>query len=104
MDVGGATGTYTIAFLQKNPEMTAVLFDLPEVIPMAKDRLAKEKLLPRVELVAGDFYEDELPSGCDLALLSAIIHQNSPKQNLELYRKVHRALLPGGRILIRDHV
>jgi len=43
-------------------------------------------------------------SGADLALISAIIHSNSPEQNLELYRKVFRALAPGGRILIRDHI
>jgi hypothetical protein len=37
-------------------------------------------------------------------LLSAIIHQNSPEQNIELYRKINRALQPGGRLVIRDHV
>ena len=104
LDIGGATGTYTIAFLEKNPEMTAVLFDLPDVIPWAEERLGIEGLLGRVELVAGDFYHDELPKGCDLALLSAIIHQNSPQENLDLYRKIHRALVPGGKLLIRDHV
>ena len=104
LDIGGATGTYTIAFLEKNPDMTAVLFDLPDVIPWAKERLGAEDLLARVELVAGDFYKDELPKGCDLVMLSAIIHQNSPEENLELYRKIHRAVLPGGTLLIRDHV
>jgi len=58
----------------------------------------------RVTFAAGDFYRDELPPGHDLALLSAIIHQNSPEQNVELYRKAWRALVPGGRLLIRDHV
>lgn len=104
LDIGGATGTYTIAFLAKNPEMTAVLFDLPDVIPLAEESLGSEGLLGRVELMAGDFYQDELPRGCDLALLSAIIHQNSPQENLDLYRKIHRALVPGGKLLIRDHV
>jgi len=104
LDIGGATGTYTISFLEKNPEMTAVLFDLPDVVPWAEESLEAEGLMDRVELVAGDFYKDELPVGCDLALLSAIIHQNSPEQNIDLYRKIHRALLPGGKILIRDHV
>ncbi|UCG12371.1 MAG: methyltransferase domain-containing protein [Deltaproteobacteria bacterium] len=104
LDIGGATGTYTMAFLEKNPNMTAVLFDLPDVIPMANDRLEEEGLLDRVELVAGDFYEADLPAGCDLALLSAIIHQNSPEQNIDLYRKIHQALVPGGKVLIRDHV
>ncbi len=104
LDIGGATGTYTIAFLEKNPEMKAVLFDLPDVIPWAKERLGAEGLLERVECVAGDFYKDELPKGCDLALLSAIIHQNSPEENLALYQKIHRAVLPGSTLLIRDHV
>jgi len=104
LDIGGATGTYTIAFLEKNPEMNAVVFDLPDVIPLAEERLRAEGLLSRVKLVAGDFYHDELPEGCDLALLSAIIHQNSPEENVDLYRKIHRALVPDGMILIRDHV
>jgi SAM-dependent methyltransferase/predicted transcriptional regulator len=104
LDVGGASGTYTIAFLHRNPAMTAVLFDLENVIPMAKERLAEEKIDDRVDLVAGDFYRDELPKGCDLALVSAIIHQNSPEENLELYSKIYRALEPGGAVLIRDHI
>ncbi len=54
--------------------------------------------------MAGDFYKDKLPGGHDLAFLSAIIHQSSPGQNVELFRKVLRALVSGGRIIIRDHV
>jgi hypothetical protein len=40
----------------------------------------------------------------DLAFVSAIIHQNSPEQKLNLYMKVFPSLNLGGRILIRDHV
>jgi SAM-dependent methyltransferase len=104
LDVGGASGTYTIAFLRRNTAMTAVLFDLENVIPMAKERLAEEGIEDRVDLVAGDFYRDELPRGCDLALLFAIIHQNSLEKNLELYTKIYRALDPAGTVLIRDHI
>jgi SAM-dependent methyltransferase/predicted transcriptional regulator len=103
-DVGGASGTYSVAFLRKNPKLRAVIFDLKKVIPMAKERLREEGLFDRVEFVAGDFYRDELPTGCDLALLSAIIHQNSIEENETLFLKVHRALEPGGVILIRDHI
>lgn len=104
LDIGGGSGTYTIAFLERNPHLQAVLFDLPEVISLARHRLEEEGLLDRVTLVAGDFYEDALPRGSDRALLSAIIHQNSPAQNVELFRKIHRALAPGGVLLIRDYV
>jgi SAM-dependent methyltransferase len=104
LDIGGGSGTYTIAFLRHNHQLKAILFDLKDVIPLASERLSSEGLLDRVELIAGDFYSGELPGGCDLALLSAIIHQNSPQQNLELYRKAYRSLEPGGMLLIRDHI
>jgi predicted O-methyltransferase YrrM len=104
LDVGGGSGTYTIAFLRAVPEMKATLFDLPEVIEIAQARLSREGLLDRTKLVSGSFHHDEFPGGHDLVLISAIIHSNSPEQNQVLYERAFRALKPGGRILIRDHV
>lgn len=104
LDVGGASGTYTIAFLHAVPGMRATLFDMPEVVEMARERLSTAGMLNRVTLISGDFYEDEFSCGHDLAFVSAIIHQNSPKQNLDLYHKIFRSLDRGGRMVIRDHV
>jgi predicted O-methyltransferase YrrM len=104
LDVGGGSGTYTLAMLSVMPKMKATLFDLPAVIEMARDRIQAVDMLDRVELVAGDFYKDELPPGHDLALLSAIIHQNSNEQNELLYARIYRALNSGGRLVVRDHV
>lgn len=104
IDVGGGSGTYTLAFLSAAPEMKATLFDLAPVIEMARQRAQAAGLAHRVNLVSGDFYRDELPGGHDLALLSAIIHQNSPEQNKILFGKIYRCLDAGGRIVIRDHV
>jgi SAM-dependent methyltransferase len=104
IDIGGGSGTYTIAFLKHNPRLRAVLFDLEDVVAMARERIKSEGYLDRAQIVAGDFYRDELPGGCDLALLSAIIHQNSAEQNLDLYSKIFRALDPGGMLIIRDHI
>ena len=104
LDIGGGSGTYTIALLNKNPGMRAVLFDFAKVLPLARARISAAGLAERVELVAGDFYTDPLPGRCDLALLSAIIHQNSPDENVALYRKIWQALDPGGAVLIRDYV
>jgi ubiquinone/menaquinone biosynthesis C-methylase UbiE/predicted transcriptional regulator len=104
LDIGGGSGAYTIAFLKKNPQLNAVIFDLKGVIPIAREKVRENDIQDRVHFIVGDFYVDNLPSGCDIALLSAIIHQNSPQQNLELYRKVYRALDPGGTLIIRDHI
>jgi len=104
LDVGGASGTWTMAFLETAPKAGATIFDLPDVIPMAEKRLAEAGLADRVSLVAGDFYEDDLPTGADLAFLGAIAHQNSRQQNRELFAKVHAALADDGVVVIRDVV
>jgi len=104
LDVGGGPGTFTIAFLQAKADLSAVLFDLPEPIEIARRHVSEAGLTDRVELVAGDFTTDELPGPCDLAWVSAIIHQNSRPANRDLFAKVRRALAGGGRIVIRDHV
>ena len=102
LDIGGASGTWTIAFLRACPAAKATLFDLPQVIPMARRSLVAAGLDQRVRLVSGDFATDALPPGADLAWVSAIVHQNSRAQNRSLFTAVFKALAPGGRIAIRD--
>lgn len=104
LDVGGGSGAYVLAFLDAYPSLQATLFDRPPVIEMARVRVHDAAMTDRVTFVPGNFYKDELPEGHDLALLSAIIHQNSSEENEALYRKIHQALDTGGRIVIRDHV
>ena len=102
LDVGGASGTWTVAFLRACPGGRAILFDLPAAIPLARRRLEEAGLSDRVTLVAGDYSADPLPPGADLAWVSAIVHQNSRRENRELFRKVAAALVEGGRIFIRE--
>lgn len=104
LDVGGASGTYAMAFLRKAPHMTATIFDLPSVMDIARKRLSENNFADRIKLVAGDYDTDELPEGHDLVLLSAVIHSNSRQANRNLFRKIYRALKPGGALLIRDFV
>lgn len=104
LDIGGASGTWTIAFLRAVPEAKATLFDMPPVISLAEQRIAEAGLGDRVTLVPGDFYTDELPYGADMAWLGAICHQNSREQNRALFAKVHKALKDGGIVVIRDVV
>lgn len=104
MDLGGGSGSWTLAWLAVEPGAKAILFDLPHVIPMARKRLSEEGVAERVTLVEGDFYTDPLPQGADLVWVSAIIHQNSAEQNRELYRRIAEAIEPDGWIYIRDIV
>jgi SAM-dependent methyltransferase len=103
LDIGGGSGVYTIAFLEKAPQLKATVFDLPEVIGLSKRYITDAGLIDRVEFVSGDYNESEFPTGHDLALLSAIIHINSRDGNRSLFRRIYQALDQGGALLIRDH-
>ncbi len=104
LDIGGASGTWTIAFLNAAPKAKATIFDLPDVIPLAEKRIADAGLLDRITFAAGDFYSDKLPMGADFVWLSAVTHQNSRWQNRTLFAKIHSALQEDGIVVIRDVV
>ena len=86
------------------PAPRATIFDLPDAIEQARERIAQSGFADRVALAGGDFYDDPLPSGVDLAWVSAIAHQHAREDNRELFAKVREALVPGGRIMLRDVV
>ena len=104
LDLGGASGTWTIPFLRLNPDARATIFDRPDVIPMARRTIKKAGLAGRVKFVAGSYHSGAMPEGPDLAWISAIVHQNSRAQNRAMFSRVFAALPPSGRILIRDIV
>jgi len=104
LDVGGASGTWTMALLRAVPGSRATLFDLPDAVEQARQRIGATEFMDRVTLAVGDFYRDDLPGDVDLAFVSAIVHQHSRQHNRDLFKRVHAALVPGGMIAIRDVV
>lgn len=104
LDVGGASGTWTLEFLKANPKSRAILFDLPDAIRQAKARLVTSPFADRITLVEGDFYRDPLPTGANFAWVSAIVHQHGREENRKLYGKIRNSLTKGGMVAIRDLV
>ncbi len=104
LDVGGASGTWTLALLRAFPEAKATIFDLPEVVPMARARIAETEFADRIDFAPGDYLQDDLPGGADFVWLSAITHQHSREKCRLIYKKIHSALTPGGTMTIRDIV
>lgn len=102
LDLGGGPGTYAFVTCQLNPELEAVVFDLPEVKPIFEEHRGKSGVGNRVKFHAGDFQEDIIPSGFDVVLLSSIIHSYGPLENQELIAKLAKAVMPGGLVLIKD--
>jgi len=102
LDLGGGTGIYSIALVQQNPNVKAIVFDRPEVLKVAAEMTAAYGTSERVELVPGDMFADPLPTGCDVVLLSNILHDWDVAECEALLKRAVGALAPGGRIVIHD--
>lgn len=101
VDVGGGTGIYAIACLQKFEGLRATVFDSPEVLKVAKEMAQAYGVEDRLTLVAGDMFSDPLPQG-DVYLLSNILHDWDEPECLSLCQKIAGVLPVGGRLLIHD--
>lgn len=101
VDLGGATGHLAIAACQRYPELRAVVLDLPEAVPLAREIVAASPVADRIEVVAGDFFVDPLPHG-DLFALGRILHDWTEEKILRLLQRVHERLPAKGAVLIAE--
>ncbi len=104
LDIGGGSGCYCMALLNRKPELKATIFDLPNVVPISKKIIEKEGYSDKIEHYIGDYTTDDLPKGFDLAFLSAVIHSNPYITNQELVKKCYNSLNLNGKIVIQDWI
>jgi hypothetical protein len=91
LDLGGGHGLYSIAFCQKNPELNAVVFDLPPVMGATRDFISRYHA-DRVSVLPGDFFKDSIGGGYDIVFSSS----NPGGKVPELIPKIAKALNPSG--------
>jgi (2Fe-2S) ferredoxin/2-polyprenyl-3-methyl-5-hydroxy-6-metoxy-1,4-benzoquinol methylase len=104
LDVGGGSGAYAIAFAGASRDLRVEILDLQTVLPIAQGHIEEAGLSDRITTRAGDLRGDDLGSGYDLILLSAICHMLGPAANRNLFERCYAALSPGGRVLIQDFI
>jgi SAM-dependent methyltransferase len=102
LDVGGGSGVYSIAIARRHPALRAIVFDLPPVLEVARERIRGAGLEARVSTAAGDFFADPWPEGADAVLFSSVLHDWSPETCRRLLRKAADALPRGGLLVVRE--
>ncbi len=102
LDLGGGPGSFAIALVKANPQLSATVLDLPYALAIAKSAVEEAGLEERVTLKEGDFFTADLGQGYDLILISSIIHSLDEAENRLLLKRAREALRPGGMIAIRD--
>jgi hypothetical protein len=104
IDVGGCHAAYSLALARRHPFLTATVFELPAVVPFAREIIAQAGLAERVTVQAGDFQQQGLGHGYDVALVFGVLNGEPPEGRPALVRKVYDCLSPGGQIVLRDFV
>jgi len=102
LDVGGGSGVYSIALARRCRGLRAMIFDLPGVLGVAREKIREAGLEARISTIAGDFLKDAWPRGADLVLFSAILHDWPPEVSTELLRKAAAVLPRGGEVIVRE--
>jgi hypothetical protein len=102
LDVAGGTGIYSIALLQKHPGLRAIVFDRPQVLKVTAEFAAQYGVADRLDCRPGDMFADPLPEGCDVVLLSNVLHDWDVPECRQLVRRCADALPAGGELWIHD--
>jgi ubiquinone/menaquinone biosynthesis C-methylase UbiE len=97
LDLGGGSGVMTMALLRSNPQLTAVVFDIPNVCAAGREIAAENAMEERIIFQEGDIIHNELPSGFDLVLNCDVGLYTG-----EILRKIHSVLNKAGRLVIVD--
>jgi len=102
LDLGGGPGTYALAFLKNNPQLQATVLDRPAALEVAQVLAKQVSVGSRLSLQAGNFINDKIAGTYDIVWYSNVLHIYSPSENLKVFKKIRRALKPGGRLIIQD--
>jgi O-methyltransferase domain/Dimerisation domain len=102
LDVGGGTGSWSIATLRRHPHLRGTVVELPVVAELARARVADAGLADRLAVVAADAFADDLPDGHDAILVANVMHYWSPTGNATLLRRIRAAAPTGARLLLAD--
>ncbi|MGA5305643.1 methyltransferase [Nucisporomicrobium flavum] len=104
-DIGGGRGYFLAEAARRHPGLRGVLFDRPQVVEVAGALLAERGVADRVRVVGGDFFADELPTGCDAYVMKTVLHDWPDDRALEILRRVRAAVGDtGARLLVLEQV
>lgn len=103
-DLGGATGCLAICACEVNPNLQAIIFDLPRIEKHAVRYInqTSSEIRNRICFQSGDFFIDSFPQ-VDLFGLGRILHDWNDEQCYKLLKKIYQTLPDkNGAILIAE--
>lgn len=105
VDVACGSGIWGIAIAEADKDARITAQDFPGVFNTTLEFVKRHNLEDRFDFLPGDLKEVDFGSErYDLALLGNIVHSEGERSSRDLFRRLYRALRPGGRIVIIDMI
>jgi ubiquinone/menaquinone biosynthesis C-methylase UbiE len=104
LDIAAGHGLFGIEIAKRCPEAEIVALDWPNVLSVAQDLARRAGVQNRYRTIAGDAFQQDFGAGYDLVLLTNFLHHFSLATCETLLRRIHRCLVPGGRVMTLEFV
>lgn len=105
LDIGGSHGLYCVELCKKYRSLKAIILDLPDAVAEAERLLERHNMGDRIVYRAGNAITDDLGENqYDLVMMSSVMHNLSAEDNIEVSRKVNRALKTGGYFVVQEFI
>lgn len=102
-DCGTAQGDLIVQVALRNPHISGVGFDLPEVAPIFEEYVEQNGLSSRLRFQPGSFFTDQLPR-VDVIMMGHILHDWNIEEKKMLIRKAYEAVPEGGAFIAYDSI
>jgi 2-polyprenyl-3-methyl-5-hydroxy-6-metoxy-1,4-benzoquinol methylase len=104
MDIAAGHGVWGITALQLNPSAEVTGQDWPTVLEVAKENARQAGVMDRYHILPGSAFDVDFGTGWDLILEPNFAHHFDQATNVKMFKKIHAALNPGGRIAVLEFI
>lgn len=104
LDIAAGHGMFGIVLAERNPGASVVAVDWAPVLAVAEEHARARGVHDRYRTRAGDAFAVEFGEGYDVALVTNFLHHFDAATCTAFLAKVHRALKPGGRVVVLEFV
>ena len=102
LDVGGGSGVFAREALERFPDLSATVFDLPDVAALARERFELAGLSERGTTVVGNMFDDALPENADVVTLVRILHDHDDGPVRALLKSVRASIRTDGLLIVAE--
>jgi hypothetical protein len=102
-DVGGALALLSRIVAARHGHLSFTSFDLPPVVPLARERIRAAGMEGRITALGGDFFRDDLPKA-DVVTMGNILHDWNLEKKKVLIAKAYAALSSGGALIAIENI